>query len=99
MAKRKIVWSHKPQIKLFQILDFYAKRNTPKVGMNELDTLTKGTWIFTTKDGKEKLENKNVQFKVIQSFPKFHITLLKVQFLNRKTREGELKEEYLIELL
>jgi plasmid stabilization system protein ParE len=27
MAKRKIVWSHSANIKLFQILDFYAQRN------------------------------------------------------------------------
>jgi len=27
MAKRKIVWSHRANIKLFEILDFYTKRN------------------------------------------------------------------------
>ncbi|GAB1452322.1 hypothetical protein MASR2M47_23780 [Draconibacterium sp.] len=27
MVKRKIVWSHRADIKLFQILDFYADRN------------------------------------------------------------------------
>jgi plasmid stabilization system protein ParE len=27
MAKRKIIWSHKANIKLFEILDFYAERN------------------------------------------------------------------------
>ena len=27
MAKRKIVWSHRANIKIFEILDFYAKRN------------------------------------------------------------------------
>ncbi|MCL4856393.1 MAG: type II toxin-antitoxin system RelE/ParE family toxin [Flavobacteriales bacterium] len=27
MVKRKIVWSHRAKIKLFQLLDFYAKRN------------------------------------------------------------------------
>ncbi|MCG8581914.1 MAG: type II toxin-antitoxin system RelE/ParE family toxin [Bacteroidales bacterium] len=27
MAKRKIIWSHKANIKLFEILDFYTKRN------------------------------------------------------------------------
>ncbi len=31
MAKRKIIWSHKANIKLFEILDFYTKRNkSPK---------------------------------------------------------------------
>lgn len=27
MAKRKIVWSHKANIKLFKILDYYSERN------------------------------------------------------------------------
>lgn len=27
MAKRKIVWSHRAKIKLFEILEFYNKRN------------------------------------------------------------------------
>jgi hypothetical protein len=27
MAKRKIIWSHRANIKLFEILDFYANRN------------------------------------------------------------------------
>ncbi len=27
MGKRKIVWSHRANIKLFQILDFYTQRN------------------------------------------------------------------------
>jgi plasmid stabilization system protein ParE len=31
MAKRKIIWSQRANIKLFQILDFYAERNGNKV--------------------------------------------------------------------
>lgn len=27
MAKRKIIWSHKANIKLFEIFEFYTKRN------------------------------------------------------------------------
>lgn len=27
MVKRKVVWSHRANIKLFEILDFYAERN------------------------------------------------------------------------
>ncbi len=30
MAKRKIVWSHKANIKLFEILEFYNERNKSK---------------------------------------------------------------------
>lgn len=30
MGKRKIIWSHKAQIKLFEILEYYTKRNKSK---------------------------------------------------------------------
>ncbi|NOU19941.1 MAG: type II toxin-antitoxin system RelE/ParE family toxin [Bacteroidales bacterium] len=31
MAKRKIIWSHRAEIKLFKILEFYAERNKSKI--------------------------------------------------------------------
>jgi hypothetical protein len=31
MAKRKIVWSNRAKIKLYEILEFYIKRNHSKV--------------------------------------------------------------------
>jgi len=30
MAKRKIVWSHRAKIRLYEILDFYIERNKSK---------------------------------------------------------------------
>jgi len=36
MGKRKIIWSHRAQIKLFNILDFYAERNKSKTYSKKL---------------------------------------------------------------
>ena len=36
MVKRKIVWSHRANIKLFQILDFYTERNKSTVYSGKL---------------------------------------------------------------
>jgi plasmid stabilization system protein ParE len=36
MAKRTIVWSHRANIKLFEILDFYAERNKSKTYSKKL---------------------------------------------------------------
>ncbi len=30
MAKRKIIWSHRAEIRLFEMLEFYAQRNKSK---------------------------------------------------------------------
>lgn len=31
MGKRKIIWSHRARIRLFQILEFYTERNKSKI--------------------------------------------------------------------
>ena len=31
MAKRKIIWSHRAEIKLFKILEYYAERNKSRI--------------------------------------------------------------------
>jgi len=41
MGKRKIVWSHKAEIKLFQILEFYAGRNQSKAYSIALNSIIK----------------------------------------------------------
>ncbi|HEX5167542.1 MAG TPA: type II toxin-antitoxin system RelE/ParE family toxin [Cyclobacteriaceae bacterium] len=38
MAERKIIWSHRARIKLFAILEFYAKRNKSKTYSAKLYT-------------------------------------------------------------
>jgi plasmid stabilization system protein ParE len=41
MGKRKIIWSHRAQIRLFQILEFYAQRNQSKIYSLKLNTAIK----------------------------------------------------------
>lgn len=36
MAKRKIIWSHRAQIKLYDILKFFADRNKSKIYSDKL---------------------------------------------------------------
>lgn len=37
MAKRKIIWSYQAKIDLFEILDFYYKRNGNKIYSHKLN--------------------------------------------------------------
>lgn len=41
MGKRKIIWSHRARIKLFQILEFYAARNQSKAYSVKLNAAIK----------------------------------------------------------
>ena len=47
MAKRKIVWSHRAKIRLYEILDFYIKRNKSTTYSKKLNKiLQKGTRVL-----------------------------------------------------
>ena len=39
MAKRKVVWSHRANIKLFEILEFYTERNKSTTYSSKLYTI------------------------------------------------------------
>jgi toxin YoeB len=47
MAKRKIVWSHRAKIRLFEILEFYSERNKSKTySANLYNTLDKAVKLL-----------------------------------------------------
>ncbi|MFC1732559.1 type II toxin-antitoxin system RelE/ParE family toxin [candidate division KSB1 bacterium] len=39
MAKRKVIWSHRAQIKRYEILEFYLKRNKSNIYSKKLNSL------------------------------------------------------------
>lgn len=80
-------------------LDFYAKRITPSARISEIDKLENGSWIFTDEQGLKKLNENNIRFVLIKSFPKFHVTALDIEFLWQETRHKRLEKEYLVKIL
>lgn len=50
MAKRKIVWSHRSKIKLFEILQYYSERNKSEYYSRKLyKKITKSTLVLAEK--------------------------------------------------
>jgi len=79
-------------------LNFYAKRITPLVKLENLNKISRGSWIYTNHEGFTQLKEQNIKYRTIKVFPSFSVTQLNPEFLIKKTRPQSLKYEYLIEI-
>ena len=78
-------WNHE------NVLDFYTKRTIEILEFNDLGELPSGTWVFTDNNGYEHFIKENLSFKPVHTFPYQSPTMLRINFLNRKTRESAIK--------
>lgn len=81
--------------------EFYLNQH---LRVTNIDAINKGAFIkggllFLTEEEMKQLEAGRVSFELIKEFPHFHITMLKLKFLNPKSRAGQLQKRYLIKLL
>jgi 4-amino-4-deoxy-L-arabinose transferase-like glycosyltransferase len=79
------------------VLDFYSKRTNTALKFSELEHLPSGTWVFTDNKGYEHFIDKKLSFKSVHTFPYQGPTILRINFLNRKTRESALKYYHIME--
>ena len=78
-------------------LNFYTQRETPGIATSELQNY-KGKWLFVYERDIEKLKSQNIEWKNSYEVPYYRITMLSLSFLNPKTREGTLKNAYLLQI-
>ncbi len=57
-----------------------------------------GIW-FISEEGLDFMKKQNTRYELIKEFPEFHVTMLSLKFINKKTREKELKKTFLVRLL
>lgn len=76
MGKRKIIWSHRANIKLFQILEFYAERNQSKAYSVKLNKEIKKQLSYIQKQPEIgiKSEIESVRGLVFENFIIFYET-------------------------
>ena len=84
-------WSHE------NVVDFYAKRTIEPLDFNDLEKLPTGTWVFTDNYGYEHFIKEKLSFKSVHTFPYQGPTILRMNFLNQKTRESALKYYHIME--
>jgi len=79
------------------VLDFYAKRTIEVVHIHELEWLPSGTWVFTDDYGYETFINNDFSYEPIHTFQYYGPTILRMNFLNKKTRESAIKHYFILE--
>jgi len=82
-----------------EMTSFLQKRIVPKI---ELESAEKedliNRYIFTNQEGIDRLEALELVYEKIEVFPDFRITTLNGTFFNKKTREIEVENKYLIKV-
>lgn len=79
------------------ITDFYVHRTLSRYGEDDLpNKLEPGQLIYTTDKGLNKLKQRGLAVKVIESLPDFHVTTLSREFIFANTRETTLATMYLV---
>lgn len=88
MLKDKPSWS----------LDFYTKRITPNLNIEEVVNMKKGTWLFLYGEQMPLLKQNNIEWSKKYEINHHRITRLSLKFLNPNTRENILKKAYLLQI-
>jgi 4-amino-4-deoxy-L-arabinose transferase-like glycosyltransferase len=58
-----------------------------------------GKYVFTNQKGIDHLRSLKLDYKEVEAFPDFRITVLNGTFLNKKTRKKELEMKYLVKII
>ncbi len=80
-------------------LDFYSGKIIENINLQNIDTLSAGSIIFTDENGRIALEQKYNNFKIIKTYEDYPVTQLNINFLNKNKRKSKLKNQYLLEKL
>jgi 4-amino-4-deoxy-L-arabinose transferase-like glycosyltransferase len=83
-----------------EMISFLQDRIVP--AYNEEDSEASdffGKYIFTNHAGLDHITSLSLDYKIIETFPDFRITVLNGTFLNKKTRHKELESKYLLKII
>jgi 4-amino-4-deoxy-L-arabinose transferase-like glycosyltransferase len=78
--------------------EFYLKQHIQPLDSASIHQFPKGGLIFLSSEDKESLDKQAIAYDQIREFPEYHITMLKLKFLDPSKRESTLKKYYLIRL-
>lgn len=81
-------------------IEFYAGRllNYRSLNSDIGNLLTPGLLIYTTEDGKRKLDELGMEYSTLETFQHYNVTLMHIGFLNPATRPQYLDERYILRI-
>ncbi len=79
--------------------DVILRKVTPAYKIPDIDPeFLQGKYVYTTEKGLHTLDSIGMKYELLKIFDEFHTTKLNAKFINRFTRENELKKEFLIKV-
>jgi 4-amino-4-deoxy-L-arabinose transferase-like glycosyltransferase len=83
-----------------EMISFLQDRIVPAYGIeSSIARDFEGKYVFTNRAGIDHLRKLRLDYKRVEEFPDFRITVLNGTFLNKKTREKELETKYLLRIM
>jgi 4-amino-4-deoxy-L-arabinose transferase-like glycosyltransferase len=79
--------------------EFYLKDGWSKADSTILYNQTGPGILYITQEELDLIKQRGIHYELIKELNEFHVTMLTLKFINKKTRNKELKKHYLIKLL
>ena len=85
----------------FYSLEYYADHTFYDAFGPEFKTVfgnKNEAWIYVNEQNFHWIEARADFYQIVASFPSFHISMINREFLDPKTRESQLKQQYLVKI-
>jgi len=79
--------------------EFYLKDGWSKADSTILYNQTGPGILYITQEELDLIKQRGIHYELLKELNEFHVTMLTLKFINKKTRSRELKKHYLIKLL
>ena len=79
--------------------EFYLKDGWSKADTTILYNQTGPGILYITQEELDLIKQRGIHYEMIKELNEFHVTMLTLKFINKKTRSKEVKKHYLIKLL
>jgi len=79
--------------------EFYLNDGWAKTDSSILYNQSEPGILYITQEELDQINEKGIHYEMLKELNEFHVTMLTLKFVNRKTRDKELKKHYLIKLL
>ncbi len=79
-------------------LDFYSGKYVPVINASEFGQIPANSWVYMTEEHLQDITARFPErFKIVREFEHFHISMLKMKFILKETRQTQVKRRFLIE--
>ena len=79
--------------------EFYLDNGWAKTDSTILYNQSQPGILYITQEELDDINKKGIHYEMLKELNEFHVTMLTLKFVNKKTRARELKKHYLIKLL